>query len=136
MINIDYRQAAFNYERTNKDAAPSAAFIAGVVYALNHCDIVIEDNSELGFDNAWNLYQKKVGPKEKLRKKWNKLPVKERAAAILYIPAYVRSTPDKKYRKNFETFLNQKSWNDEIINHDEQGTFNYKSKTANILFTQ
>ena len=32
-----------------------------------------------------------------------------------YIPQYKQCQPDKKYRKNPETFLNQKAWNDELI---------------------
>lgn len=67
------------------------------------------------FDIAWNLYQKKVGSKEKLKKKWQKLPRDTRRQIIEYIPLYVVATPDKQYRKNFETFLNNQSWNDEII---------------------
>ena len=31
------------------------------------------------------------------------------------LPEYVNSTPDKKFRKNPETYLNNCSWNDEII---------------------
>lgn len=67
------------------------------------------------FDNAWNLYEKKVGCKDKLRKKWNSLPLRDRKAATEYIPSYVLSTPDRQYRKNFQTFLNQRGWEDEIV---------------------
>lgn len=70
---------------------------------------------EYTFENAWNLYQKKVGSKDKLEKKWNSMSFKERKAATEYIPLYVVSTPDKQFRLNFQTFLNQKRWNDEII---------------------
>ena len=34
---------------------------------------------------------------------------------IKYIPNYKSATPDKKYRKNPETFLNNRSWKDELI---------------------
>lgn len=67
------------------------------------------------FDNFWDDYDKKVGSKEKLRKKWksisdaNKLKIKD------HIRLYKISQPDKKYRKNPETYINNKSWNDEII---------------------
>ena len=70
---------------------------------------------EYTFENAWNLYQKKVGCKDKLEKKWNSMSLKDRKAATEYIPAYVLAQPDKKYRKNFQTFLNQRGWEDEII---------------------
>ena len=36
-----------------------------------------EVTDEYSFEKAWDLYQKKVGPKEKLRAKWNKLPLKD-----------------------------------------------------------
>ena len=70
---------------------------------------------EYTFARAWDLYQKKVGCKEKLEKKWNSMSQKDRKAAIEYIPLYVIATEDKKYRKNFQTFLNQRGWEDELI---------------------
>lgn len=74
-----------------------------------------EVNDEYTFEIAWNLYQKKVGSRANLNKKWNSMPKKDRKAATEYIPLYVLATPDKQYRKNFQTFLNQRSWEDEII---------------------
>ena len=74
-----------------------------------------EVKDEYTFDRAWNLYEKKVGCKSKLEKKWNSMSQKDRKAAIEYIPLYVIATEDKKYRKNFQTFLNQRGWEDEII---------------------
>lgn len=70
---------------------------------------------EYTFERAWNLYDKKVGCKAKLEKKWNSMSQKDRKAAIEYIPLYVIATEDKKYRKNFQTFLNQRGWEDELI---------------------
>lgn len=75
---------------------------------------------EYTFERAWNLYEKKVGCKAKLEKKWNSMSLKDRKAAIEYIPIYVISTADKKYRKNFQTFLNQRGWEDEIIGTPQQ----------------
>ena len=75
---------------------------------------------EYSFERAWDLYQKKVGLKEKLRAKWNKLPLKDRKAAIEHIPLYVQATPDRAYRRNFQTYLNQRSWEDEIIMHNDR----------------
>jgi len=67
------------------------------------------------FEEFWILYDKKVGDKVKLEKKWSSLSKQEKEAAMHYIPKYKESQPDKKFRKNPETFLNNKSWNDEII---------------------
>lgn len=70
------------------------------------------------FDEFWSDYDKKVGDKEKLRRKWNKLSLADRRLIKAFIPLYKRSEPNKKYRKNPETFLNNKSWNDELVDHD------------------
>lgn len=67
------------------------------------------------FYEFWDLYDKKTGSIEKLKKKWEKLTEEERANAMEYIPKYKATTPTKIYRKNAETFLNNKSWNDELI---------------------
>jgi len=69
----------------------------------------------IDFDIFWNLYDKKVGDKNKLQKKWINLKNIDRQNIINYIPKYKLSVPDKKFRKNPETFFNNKSWNDEII---------------------
>lgn len=74
-----------------------------------------EVKDEYTFERAWDLYDKKVGCKAKLEKKWNSMSKKDRKAAIEYIPLYVISQPDKQYRKNFQTFLNQRGWEDELI---------------------
>lgn len=67
------------------------------------------------FDAFWNLYDKKVGEKEKLSNKWEKLTDQERTLAMNHLPVYKLAEPNKKFRKNVETYLNNKSWNDEII---------------------
>lgn len=74
-----------------------------------------EVKDEYTFERAWDLYDKKVGDKDTLKRKWNSMSKKNRKAAIEYIPLYVISKPDKQFRKNFQTFLNQKGWEDELI---------------------
>jgi hypothetical protein len=71
------------------------------------------------FETFWNLYDKKI-EKDKCESKWNKLTDKERENIINYLPKYKLSTPDKQYRKNPETFFNNKTWNDEIITPHSQ----------------
>jgi hypothetical protein len=66
------------------------------------------------FDTFWNLYDKKI-EKDKCESKWNKLTNKEREDIINHIPKYKLATPDKQYRKNPETYFNNKTWRDEII---------------------
>lgn len=67
------------------------------------------------FEQFWTDYDKKVGDKKKLEAKWSKIPEAEKKRIFEYIPAYKDAQPNKAYRKNPETFINQKSWNDEII---------------------
>jgi hypothetical protein len=68
----------------------------------------------IAFEVFWDLYDKKV-EKDPCKAKWIKLTDIEREAIIKYIPGYKLSQPLKKYRKNPETFLTNKSWEDEII---------------------
>lgn len=73
------------------------------------------DTDEYSFDKFWDLYDKKVGDKAKIKKKWDKLSKKDKALVMEYIPKYISAQPNKQYRKNPETFINNSAWNDEII---------------------
>lgn len=73
------------------------------------------NNVNISFDVFWNLYDYKVGNKDKLNVKWSKLTDEERIKIIATIPNYKNATPEKKYRKHPDTYFNNKSWNDEII---------------------
>ena len=72
------------------------------------------------FSEFWNDYDKKVGSKDKLEIKFNKLSPQIRQLIKDYIPKYKQSQPEKRYRKNPETFLNQKGWEHELIYSGEQ----------------
>jgi len=72
------------------------------------------------FDEFWNDYNKKVGEKGKIEKKFKALTDKDKLNIKEHIPKYKRSQPDKQFRKNPETYLNNKSWNDEIIDNNTQ----------------
>lgn len=69
----------------------------------------------IGFEDYWNAYDKKRGDKIKLEIKWISLSDEDRKLIMEYIPKYKAAQPDKLYRKDPDTFLNNKSWNDEII---------------------
>ena len=69
----------------------------------------------IDFDFFWDYYDKRVGDKNKIKKKWDNLTDEEREKAFKFIESYKIVQPDKQFRKNPETFLNNKSWNDEII---------------------
>lgn len=86
-------------------------------------EIVIEEESEIliypTFEDFWNTYDKKRGDKDKIKAKWNKLKQSDKEAIMAYLPEYKLSQPDKQFRKDPETFLNNKSWNDEIIKQQQ-----------------
>jgi len=85
---------------------------------VNVKDITIEIYPT--FEDFWELYDKKQD-KPKSILKWNKLTQSVKEQIIDYIPKYKLSQPDKQYRKNPTTFLNNESWNNEIvINADAQ----------------
>lgn len=71
--------------------------------------------NKIEFDKFWILYDKKVGKRDKIKKKWDALPANTQSEIIEHIPKYKLSQPDKKFRKHPETYLNNESWNDEII---------------------
>jgi len=79
------------------------------------------------FDDFWDLYDKKVGKKDFIKRKWDNLNQNQKEEIINYIPHYKKSQPEKQYRKNPETFLNNESWNDELIS---KGT-NETKQTSN-----
>jgi len=66
------------------------------------------------FDKFWDLYEKKIS-RDKCFNKFSKLSNEDITLIMNFIPKYKQATPDKKFRKNPETFLNNRSWNDEII---------------------
>lgn len=66
------------------------------------------------FEDFWNLYDKKED-RPKCEKKWKKIQQEAREKIMLHVDDYVKATPDKQYRKHPATYLNNESWNDEII---------------------
>lgn len=74
------------------------------------------------FDDFWDVYDKKVGKKEKIKKKWNRLSQAVKEKIIWHVELYKKAEPEKKYRKNPETYLNNESWNDEIIQSEGRNT--------------
>jgi hypothetical protein len=73
-----------------------------------------DKNEKNDFDRFWNLYDKKTG-KVKSQKLWAKLAKTEKETILNHIPLYKRATPEKQFRKNPETYLRNRAWEDEII---------------------
>lgn len=69
----------------------------------------------ISFSEFWDKYEKKVGDKIKLERKWILLKDIDRENIMAHIPLYKVSQPNKKFRKDPETYLNNKSWLDEIV---------------------
>lgn len=66
------------------------------------------------FKDFWEAYGKKVD-RIKCEAKWKKIPQGAREKIMAHVTEYVKSTPDPQYRKNPATYLNNESWNNEII---------------------
>jgi hypothetical protein len=66
------------------------------------------------FEKFWEMYEKK-NDRKKAFQKWKKLKQEDKDKIFETLPEYVKSTPDKKYRKNPVTYLNNESWKDEIV---------------------
>ncbi len=83
-------------------------------YINKELDIDIDIDTKISFIQFWDLYDKKVD-RPKCEKKWNKLSFGDQRDILNYIPDYKISQPQKQYRKNPETFFNNRSWENEII---------------------
>jgi hypothetical protein len=140
MYNETIRRQKFSESRRNNAKSPkkestSEAYAKHMETETENRTITINENINIDFEWFWNEYDKKVGDKQKLKKKWNKLTDEERQNAMNYLDLYKQSVPDKQFRKNPETFLNNKSWNDEIINRSitPNHKLSYAEREANAL---
>ena len=71
------------------------------------------------FDKFWDIYDNKKS-RDKCLKKWISLPAQDRANIMKALPAYIKSTPERQYRKHPVTYLNQKCWNDTIYTEGDK----------------
>ena len=81
----------------------------------NKIESRMDKELEIHFKEFWDTYDKKTNM-SKCKKKYLKLSESDRDKIRSTLKDYIASTPDKQYRKNPETYLNNHSWNDEIIN--------------------
>tara|TARA_R110002012_G_scaffold169141_3_gene332960 strand:+ start:414 stop:1121 length:708 start_codon:yes stop_codon:yes gene_type:complete len=95
------------------------------VSAKNKSSDSLKESLEV-FDKFWGLYDKKVG-KDKSFSLWEKLSKKDKEDCFKFIPLYIKERPNKQYRKNPETFLRNKSWNDEIITSNNESKEEYNN---------
>jgi hypothetical protein len=78
-------------------------------------EIVREPN--IPFEAFWAAYDKKID-RGKVEKMWIRLSDEDRTACMNFIPRYKLSQPIKNYRRDPSTFLNNRSWENEIITPD------------------
>jgi len=71
------------------------------------------------FKIFWTIYDKSVN-KENTLIEWNKLDENTKDEILLYVPNYVKSKGNKRYQKDPLNFINDKTWNDEIIFKDDE----------------
>lgn len=83
--------------------------------------VVVEDEEpevmalpDTGFDIFWSVYDKKVG-KEVSKLAWGKLKKTDHKDIMNHLEDYVKSTPEKQYRKDPVNYLKDKVWQDEVV---------------------
>jgi len=69
------------------------------------------------FSEFWEFYDKKKD-KQRAERAYKKISMRDRKCIFDTLQAYKDSTPNKKYRKNPEAYLNNRTWEDEIIPPD------------------
>lgn len=79
-----------------------------------------ENKVNIEFEIFWDFYAKKVGSKEKCKKKWDALSLEIQEKIIATLPAFLDAIKDKQFQPHPETYLNQKRWEDELKPHQEQ----------------
>jgi hypothetical protein len=89
---------------------------------------IIDDKFE-----DWYLWYDNKKNKDKAQTIWNTLTEQEKDIALRCVKSYVESTPEKQYRKHPTTYLNQKSFNDEIT---IRTTNNYSKSAPKITDEQ
>jgi hypothetical protein len=66
------------------------------------------------FESFWNQYEKKGNRKTSLSR-YSKIKESDRELIKIKLPLYIQSTPDKQFRKDAQSWLNQECWNDEVV---------------------
>ena len=102
--------------------------------------INIIEESNVSFEKVWQLYGKPVGDTKTIKEQWNALSEQDRIAIRSYIPLYVASTPEVRYRKNFNNFLSERYWENNPLNENQYGiksdkNINNNEKRKRDVFT-
>ena len=82
------------------------------------------------FAEFWDLYGKKVD-RPKCEKKFSKLTDSDIELLFTNLPLYIKSKPEKQYRKDPIRWLTGNCWNDEIILPTNQAKSTHTFETQN-----
>jgi len=66
------------------------------------------------FDSFWDDYERK-GNKKSASERYEKTKEDDRKLIKDKLPMYIKSTPDKQFRKDAQSWLLKECWNDEIV---------------------
>lgn len=117
--------------RNKKDKADKSGGNAVALNSQCEIDAIREEKrrekdikESIPFSVFWEKYDKKSGNKKNSENRWKKINIKTQERIIKHLDDYIRSTPDKKFRKNPEVYLNQEHWESEI----EQNNLFQKSR--------
>lgn len=102
-------------EETNSYVTLNEELVNPYVSDSVNVNVIISNIINIDFEIFWNLYNKKVGDKNKIESKWKKLKDDERQKIIDTLPNFINSISDKQYQPHPETYLNNSRWNDEIV---------------------
>lgn len=94
------------------------------IIPLRSDPFTIKSESELlnvPFSDWYPTYQLNIAETQ-CRRLWLELTPEERLKAQQHTPLYVASTPNKRFRKAPTNYLEEKTFNDEIINRNETNT--------------
>ena len=91
-----------------------------------------DNASVFSFAEFWEAYEKKKD-RYKAEKIYNKLSEQDRQVIKDTIALYIQSTPEIKFRKFPCTYLNNRSWEDEIVNYDSKPEQEVLKRTVRTL---
>jgi hypothetical protein len=100
--------------------------VKGIVKVIVKEEVKVEEKVEVivkesiyDFSQFWTAYEKK-GNKKTSEQRYSKIKESDRELIKSNVSKYVSSTPDKQFRKNAETWLNQEGWNDEVVDKNKR----------------
>ena len=113
---LTYKQITqiVEFQKNRRNPEPEDEIITKILLRIQHKIKEQEKPINIPFEKFWDLYAKKVD-RPKCERKWRMLKDVERFDIMQHIPLYIKSQPDKMYRKDPYRYLNNRCWEDEII---------------------